>query len=68
VAQEVVCGADPERHLAKIREYVEAGFENIYVHQIGPDQEVFFRFYEHEIIPRLDTVTADGRKATVSRK
>ena len=68
VAEEVLCGADPERHLEKIREYVEAGYDHVYVHQIGPDQETFFRFYEREIIPRLDTVTANGRKAGVRGK
>jgi hypothetical protein len=23
------------------------------VHQVGPDQEGFFRFYEREVLPRL---------------
>jgi coenzyme F420-dependent glucose-6-phosphate dehydrogenase len=64
VAEEVICGSDPERHLAKIREYVEAGFDHVYVHQIGPDQEVFFRLYEREIMPRLKTMAGNGRTAT----
>jgi G6PDH family F420-dependent oxidoreductase len=69
VAEAVLCGADPDRHLEKIREYVEAGFDHIYVHQVGPDQETFFRFYEREIIPRLDTVASNGRsKAAVRRQ
>jgi hypothetical protein len=46
---------------------VEAGFEHVYVHQIGPDQEVFFRFYEREILPKLETVGADGKKAAARR-
>ena len=53
VAEKVVCGPDPERHRAKIREYVEAGFDHVYVHQIGPDQEGFFRFYADEVLPKL---------------
>jgi len=32
---------------------VDAGFTQVYVHQIGPDQEGFFRFYEREVLPRL---------------
>jgi 2-methylisocitrate lyase-like PEP mutase family enzyme len=69
VAEAVLCGADPDRHLEKIREYVEAGFDHIYVHQVGPDQETFFRFYEREIIPRLDAVASNGRsKAAVRRQ
>jgi hypothetical protein len=49
----VPCGSDPEEHLESIRQYVEAGFDEIYVQQIGPEQEGFFRFYESEILPKL---------------
>jgi coenzyme F420-dependent glucose-6-phosphate dehydrogenase len=54
VAKEVICGPDPERHIARINEYAEAGFDHVWIHQIGPDQEGFFRFYEKEILPKLD--------------
>ena len=40
-------------HLDAIRKYADAGYEHVYVHQVGPDQEGFFRFYEHEVLPRL---------------
>ena len=49
----VVCGPDPERHLAKIREFAEAGFTHVYVHQVGRDQDGFFRFYRDKILPEL---------------
>jgi coenzyme F420-dependent glucose-6-phosphate dehydrogenase len=51
VAKNVVCGPDAERHVARIEEYVKAGYDHVYVHQVG-DQESFFRFYEREILPR----------------
>jgi G6PDH family F420-dependent oxidoreductase len=54
VAQSIVCGPDPARHLEKIRAYADAGFDHVCVHQAGPDQEGFLRFYAREIIPRLD--------------
>jgi G6PDH family F420-dependent oxidoreductase len=44
-------GPDPERHRAAIQKYVDAGFTHIAVHQVGPDQEGFFKFYEQEILP-----------------
>ncbi len=47
----VVCGPDPERHHRAIARFAAAGFNRVYVHQIGPDQEGFFRFYEREILP-----------------
>jgi coenzyme F420-dependent glucose-6-phosphate dehydrogenase len=58
VAEMVPCGPDPERHLEVIRKYEEAGFDNIWVHQIGPDQEGFFRSFERELAPRLGEVGA----------
>jgi G6PDH family F420-dependent oxidoreductase len=53
VAKEVICGNDPQRHIEKINEYFEAGYERVYVHQVGPEQEGFFRFYEEEVLPAL---------------
>ena len=53
VAQAIICGPDPERHVTAIRQFVDAGFDHVYVHQIGPDQEGFFRFYEREVLPKL---------------
>jgi G6PDH family F420-dependent oxidoreductase len=53
VAEVVVCGPDPEAHVAKLQELAEAGFDHVYVGQVGPDQEGFFRFYEREMLPRL---------------
>jgi hypothetical protein len=51
VAAKTVCGPDALRHREAIQGYVDAGFEQVYVHQIGPDQDGFFDFYEREIIP-----------------
>jgi G6PDH family F420-dependent oxidoreductase len=53
VAESVVCGNDPRKHLDMIQQYIDAGYDHIYVHQIGPDQEIFFDFYQREILPAL---------------
>jgi G6PDH family F420-dependent oxidoreductase len=53
IAQVVVCGPDPARHIDGIRKCVEAGFDHVHVDQVGPDQEGFFRFYEREILPKF---------------
>ena len=53
VARSVICGPDPERHWQAIQEYERAGYDHVFVHQVGPDQEGFFRFYERDILPRL---------------
>jgi G6PDH family F420-dependent oxidoreductase len=52
-AESVACGPDPERHVAAITPYLEAGYDEVYVSQMGPDQEGFFRFWEQELKPRL---------------
>jgi G6PDH family F420-dependent oxidoreductase len=51
VAKTVACGPDPEAHLEVINKFVDAGYEQLVVHQIGPDQEAFFDFYAREILP-----------------
>jgi G6PDH family F420-dependent oxidoreductase len=53
VAQVIVCGPDPAKHLEKIQQLVEAGYDHVYVHQVGPDQEGFFRFYQQEVLPKF---------------
>ena len=53
VAKVVICGPDPERHISAIEKFINAGYDHVYMHQIGPDQEGFFRFYEQEILHRL---------------
>ena len=53
IAESVVCGPDPRRHLDAIAEYAEAGYSHVYVHQVGPDQDGFFEFYEREILPNV---------------
>ncbi len=49
----VPCGNDPEPVLALIREWERAGFDHICLHQVGPDQEGFLRFWEEKLAPRL---------------
>ncbi|HZD80928.1 MAG TPA: TIGR03557 family F420-dependent LLM class oxidoreductase [Actinomycetota bacterium] len=51
VCSRVVCGDDPEEHLAAIRGYADAGFDHLVVHQVGPRQEGFLHFYRDRILP-----------------
>ena len=53
VAETVVCSPDPERHLAAVREYMQAGYDHVYVHQVGPDQEGFMAFYQQHVLPKV---------------
>jgi len=53
LAQSVVCGPDAERHIEKIQKFLDAGYDHVYIHQIGHDQDGFMRFYEREVLPEL---------------
>ena len=53
VAKTVVCGPDSQRHLQAIQKYAQAGYDHVFIHQVGPDQEGFFQFYERKILPQL---------------
>jgi coenzyme F420-dependent glucose-6-phosphate dehydrogenase len=53
VAESIICGPDAKQHLDAIREFVDAGYDHVYVHQVGPDQEGFFRFYQERILPEI---------------
>lgn len=53
VAQAVPAGPDARPYLDRIKEFADAGFDEVYVQQIGEDQEQFFAFWESEIAPEL---------------
>jgi coenzyme F420-dependent glucose-6-phosphate dehydrogenase len=48
--EHVPCGPDITGEIVKsVREYEEAGYDHLYFHQIGDDQDGFFRFWESEL-------------------
>ncbi|MHC8420795.1 TIGR03557 family F420-dependent LLM class oxidoreductase [Streptomyces sp. NB004] len=53
VAEGMVCGNDVDEHVGAVAAYVDAGFDEVYVGQIGPDQQGFFDFYRADVLPRL---------------
>jgi coenzyme F420-dependent glucose-6-phosphate dehydrogenase len=53
VTKNIACGPDPERLLQEISKYVDIGYDHIYFHQIGPNQDGFFEFCEKKIMPEL---------------
>jgi coenzyme F420-dependent glucose-6-phosphate dehydrogenase len=55
VSEAITCGPDSARHVEAIRRCVEAGYDHVHVYQVGPDQEGFFRFYEREVLPEVQS-------------
>jgi G6PDH family F420-dependent oxidoreductase len=57
VAENRVCGDDVDEHVGALSAYAEAGFDRVYVNQIGPDQRGFFDFYRTKVLPQLQEGT-----------
>jgi G6PDH family F420-dependent oxidoreductase len=55
VAEKVPCGPDLDLHVKAISEYRDAGFDELYIQQIGDEQERFFEVYSREVLPRFRT-------------
>jgi G6PDH family F420-dependent oxidoreductase len=53
LAGSFACGPDPEVHAKAIQQYVDAGYDEIYVGHVGPGHDAFLEFYAHEILPRF---------------
>ncbi len=53
VAEAIPCGPDLERHAEAIERYEQAGFDELYIQQVGGDHEQFFEAFGREILPRF---------------
>jgi G6PDH family F420-dependent oxidoreductase len=47
------CGPDPRAHLAGVRAFTDAGYDEVYISQAGGEAEGFFEFYAERVLPRL---------------
>ena len=50
LAEKIPCGPDPDRHAETIKKYVDAGFDEIHIGQVGDDQQGFFDFFTNELL------------------
>jgi G6PDH family F420-dependent oxidoreductase len=48
-------GPDPAAYVDRVRSYVDAGYDEVYVAQIGPRQDEFFEFWQHKVQSELPT-------------
>ena len=63
------CGPDPQVHIDAISQYLDAGYDDVYVTQVGPDQSGFARFYEREVLPHFRrTENSNDRTAVKARQ
>ncbi len=55
-AGSVSCGPDVGPYVESTREFLDAGYDHVYFHQIGPDQAGFLRFWSDELASALKTL------------
>lgn len=53
VGNAVVCGDDVDAHVNAVMQFADAGFDELYISQIGVEQERFFSFYADNVLPRV---------------
>jgi G6PDH family F420-dependent oxidoreductase len=52
VKEAFVCGNDPQAHLEQIDKYAQAGFDEVYVANTGPNWQGLFDLYAEHILPK----------------
>lgn len=53
IGSAISCGPDLDDHLRAIQPYLDAGYDEVLISQVGPRQEEFFRFAADELLPAL---------------
>jgi G6PDH family F420-dependent oxidoreductase len=53
VAGAVPCGPDIDRHVEALQAYADAGVDELFVQQIGPEQDAFFDTWAAAVLPRV---------------
>lgn len=50
----LACGPDPQPYVDLIRSYVDAGFDHVFIHQVGHQQAGFIDFFRREVMPQFE--------------
>jgi coenzyme F420-dependent glucose-6-phosphate dehydrogenase len=50
----VLTEPDPNTHIENIQSAIDAGYDHVYMHQIGDNQEALFELYEEEVLPSFE--------------
>lgn len=51
--ESVVAGNDVDQHLEQVQEYADAGYDELYVANMGPHHQEMIAFYGEQVLPRL---------------
>jgi len=54
IPEDSILGPNPNSYIKGIKSLQENGYDHIYIHQVGPDQEGFLKFFKTELLPLLE--------------
>jgi alkanesulfonate monooxygenase SsuD/methylene tetrahydromethanopterin reductase-like flavin-dependent oxidoreductase (luciferase family) len=52
-ANRMLISADLDAHVAQLQNFVDMGFDEIYLHNVGRDQPAFISTFGEKVLPRL---------------
>ncbi|MDV6012909.1 TIGR03557 family F420-dependent LLM class oxidoreductase [Haloechinothrix sp. LS1_15] len=52
-AGRMVVSADPDEHRAALQSFIDAGFNRIYLHNVGRNQQEWLEVFGREVLPKL---------------
>ena len=60
VRDTVLISSDLGRHVAWLQEFVDLGFDELYLHHVGKDQARFLDAFGSSVLPQLDVTSPDA--------
>jgi G6PDH family F420-dependent oxidoreductase len=54
IPEDAILGPDPEPYMGALQSLQDDGYDHIYIHQVGPDQEGFLQFFQDKLLPALE--------------
>ncbi len=55
VEEVILVSSDLKQHVSWIREFIDLGFDRIYLHHVGQDQRAFIRAFGEEVLPEFQS-------------
>ncbi|MDQ6793597.1 MAG: TIGR03557 family F420-dependent LLM class oxidoreductase [Chloroflexota bacterium] len=49
----MLISADPEKHRAQIQKFIDLGFDQVYLHNVGRNQEEWIKVFGRDVLPKL---------------
>jgi coenzyme F420-dependent glucose-6-phosphate dehydrogenase len=59
----MLISADLDRHVENIQHYVDLGFDEVHIHNVGRDQATFIDVFGREVLPKLNLSAPTRREA-----